>query len=407
MAREINKLSARSVTTVSKPGRHSDGGGLYLIVDKGGAKRWAFIFRWEGKLKEMGLGGITAVTLADAREKAAACRKDLSDGRNPIAQRKAAQLAEQSATTFGDFADALVSDLKSGFKNAKHRWQWEQTLKVYAEPLRKLPIQEVDTAAVLEVLKPLWKTKQETASRLRGRIERVLDAAKAKGLRTGENPARWRGHLQNLLSMRRKLQRGHHPAMPFVDLPAFVSKLREREADAALMLEFTILCVPRTNEIAAAKWPEIDRKAKVWTVPASRMKSDKEHRVPLGPRALEILDIVAPLRTEGDYIFPGPKPGKPFSNMAMLALLQRRMKRPDCTVHGFRSSFRDWVGECTSFPREVAEVALAHAVGDETEIAYRRGDALQKRRQLMLAWEEFVGGVEANNVAHAGELVPR
>lgn len=405
MAREINKLTARSVAAVNKPGRHSDGGALYLFVDKTGAKRWVFIFRWQGKITEMGLGGINAVTLAQAREAAAEARKLLQAGRNPIEARRSAEAAAVAKATFGDFADQLVADIKEGFRNEKHRWQWAHTLEIYAAKLRPVPVDEVNTEQVLEVLQTLWQTKQETASRLRGRIERVLDAAKAKGLRSGENPARWRGHLEQLLPRRQKLKRGHHPAMPFDDVPAFMTDLRQRDAVAALMLEFAILCASRTGEVIGAQWPEIDRKAKVWTIPGARMKAGKEHRVPLGPRALEILDTVEKLRGEGDWIFPGPRKGKPFSNMAMLALLQKRMDLPDFTVHGFRSSFRDWAGECTSFPREVAEAALAHIVGDEVERAYRRGDALEKRRKLMLAWEQFVTGTAVDDKVvslHAG-----
>ncbi len=387
MAREINKLSARAVTTLSKPGRHSDGGGLYLVVDASGARRWLFLFRWEGKLKEMGLGGTSSVSLAEARQKAAEARKAVAQGVNPIEKRKA---AAAPVLSFGAFADQLVEDIKTGFRNEKHQWQWKHTLETYAATLRPLAIGEVDTEHVLKVLQPLWQSKQETASRLRGRIERVLDAAKAKGLRSGENPARWRGHLDNLLPCRKKLQRGHHAALPYAEVPGLIVELRKREAVAALMLEFTILTASRTNEVTGAEWSEIDSKAKIWTIPAVRMKAGKEHRVPLGTRALAILGQMKPFRDESGYVFPGPRKGKPFSNMAMLALLQKRMDRPELTVHGFRSSFRDWAGESTAFPREIAEAALAHVVGDEVERAYRRGDALEKRRKLMEAWEAFV-----------------
>jgi integrase len=414
MARAVNKLSARGVDALSRPGRHADGGGLYLVVDKSGAKRWVFLFRWQGKLKEMGLGSTLAVSLANAREAAAEARKLVAAGRNPIEERRA---AVAHVPTFAEMAEAVIESISHGLRNAKHIAQWRMTLSVerdsegqlvdsgYCLKLRKKPVSEVTTADVLAVLQPIWTTKAETASRIRGRIERVLDAAKAKGLRSGENPARWRGHLDTLLARRHKLQHGHHDALPYPEVPAFIAELRKREAVAALMLEFTILCASRTGEVVGAKWSEIDRKAKVWTVPASRMKASKEHRVPLGPRALEILSILAKLRTTGDYLFPSAKKGRPLSNMAMLALLQRRMDRPDITVHGFRSSFRDWAGECTSFPREVAEAALAHTVGDEVERAYRRGDALEKRRKLMLAWEGFMGsavkGAGSNVVAPA------
>lgn len=394
MARAVKKLSARSVTTITKPGRHSDGDGLYLVVDASGARRWLFMFRWQGKLKEMGLGSTGAVSLADAREAAGAARRQIHYGLNPIEARRQARADVAAGQTFGSFADALLKDITTGFRNEKHRWQWEHTLTTYAAALRPLPIADVDTEAVLGVVKPLWTTKQETASRLRGRIERVLDAARAKGLRTGENPARWRGHLDHLLPRRQKLQRGHHAAMPYVKVPAFVAELRKREAVAALALEFTILCASRTGEVIGATWAEIDRKAKVWTIPAERMKAGAEHRVPLTERALAILDEAEKVRTS-EFIFPGRLKDKPLSNMAMAMLLGDRMKVTDVTVHGFRSSFRDWAGECTAFPREIAEAALAHVVGDEVERAYRRGDALEKRRKLMDAWAKFVGTAKA------------
>lgn len=388
MARAVKKLSARTVTTLTQPGRHSDGDGLYLVVDQSGARRWLFMFRWQGKLKEMGLGGVSAVSLADARDKAAAARKLLDAGVNPIEARKTTPVA---IPTFGEFADDLVKEIGPGFRNAKHLWQWSHTLKTYAAPIRSMPINEVSTEHVLNVLKPIWTVKQETASRLRGRIERVLDAAKAKGRIASpwENPARWRGHLDKLLPRRKKLQRGHHPAMPYRDVPAFIAELRQREAVSALALEFLILCASRTGEVIGAKWPEVDRKAKIWTIPPERMKAGKEHRVPLTERALVLLDEAEKVKTS-DYVFPGQQKGKPLSNMAMASLLNDRMKKPDITVHGFRSSFRDWAGETTSFPREVTEAALAHSVGDEVERAYRRGDALEKRRKLLHAWASYI-----------------
>lgn len=392
MAREVNKLGARTVATVTKPGRHSDGGGLYLVVDPSGAKRWLFLFRWGGKLKEMGLGGLGSVSLAEAREKAEAARKVVKSGRNPIDVRRKAVADKAGAVTFGTFADDLTAELAKGFRNAKHAAQWSMTLQTYAAALRPKALDEIDTADVLAVLQPIWTTKAETASRVRGRIERVLDAAKAKGLRSGENPARWRGNLDHLLSKRKRLQRGHHPAMPFVDVPAFVADLRQRKAVTALALEFDILTAARPGEVFGATWAEIDEAGKVWTVAASRMKAGREHRVPLCDRALTILAEVKPLKGPGDYVFPGAKRGRPFSNMAFDALLER-MKVAGITVHGFRSSFRDWAGEATTFPREVAEAALAHAVGDETERAYRRGDALEKRRKLMDAWAAFLDRV--------------
>lgn len=388
MARDIQRLTARKVETLKTAGRYADGEGLYLIVDATGAKRWIFLFRWEGRLKEMGLGGIKArkdkpaVSLADAREKAAKARELVHAGRNPIFE----GIAIKSIPTFGKAADDFVSSMSGKWRNAKHRAQWAMTLTHYAEPIREMKVDRIDTEAVLRVLKPVWQAKPETASRIRGRIERVLDAARAKGERQGENPARWRGHLDHLLPARQRLTRGHHAAMPYADVPAFLANLRDREAVAALALEFLILTAARSGEVLGATWAEIDLDAKVWTVPAARMKAGREHRVALSARTVAILEAVNPL-ADGDYVFPGQGKGKPLSGMA-LAMLMRRMGA-DYTVHGFRSAFRDWAGEASNFPREVAELALAHRAGDATEQAYRRGDALEKRRKLMDAWGRF------------------
>ena len=385
MALALNKLTARGVASITKPGRHGDGGGLYLVVDKSGAKRWVFLFRRDGTLREMGLGGLKSVTLARARELAGEARANLQAGVDPIAAKNNAPVV---VPTFGEEADDFIEAMKPQFRNEKHIAQWEMTLRDYAAPLRAKRVDQITTADVLEVLKPIWLSKPETASRLRGRIERVLDAAKARGHRSGENPALWRGHLDKLLPKRRKLSRGHHAAMPYEDVPAFVAELRQREAMAARALEFTILTAARSGETFGATWKEIDLEAALWVVPAKRMKAGREHRVPLTPRAVEMLTELAELGAEPDaYVFPGQKEGRPLSIMSMDMIL-RRMK-VDFTVHGFRSSFRDWAGEETSFPREVAEAALAHVVGDETERAYRRGDALEKRRRLMSAWASY------------------
>ncbi|MBC6718852.1 site-specific integrase [Aurantimonas sp. DM33-3] len=345
------------------------------------------MFRWQGKLKEMGLGGVSSVTLAKARERATEARQVLSEGRNPIDERRAGREERKAAVTFGAFADELVKDLAHGFRNEKHTAQWTMTLTTYAAPLRNKGLQDVTTDDVLHVLKPIWLTKNETASRLRGRIERVLDAAKAKGLRSGENPARWRGHLEMLLPKRQKLQRGHHAAMPYQDIPGFMADLHSQKATAALALEFTILTAARSGEALGALWSEMDQEAKMWTIPADRMKAGRQHRVPLSPRALEILKKMEQAKVNS-YIFTGQKAERPLSNMAMQMML-RRMNLGHFTVHGFRSAFRDWVGETTDFPRELAELALAHAVGDATERAYSRGDALDKRRALMDAWSKY------------------
>ena len=336
------------------------------------------------------------VSLAEARNKAHEARKMLEAGKNPIEAKRQAAIIEAGKPTFGAIADALIAAKECEWRNPKHRAQWRMTLETYAAPLRARPVDEIDTAAVLDVLKPLWQTKPETASRLRGRIEAVLDAAKAQGHRSGENPAAWRGHLAHLLPKRGILTRGHHAAMAYADVPAFVAQLREREALAALALEFCILTATRSGEVLGARWWEIDLSAKVWTVAAERMKAAREHRIPLSERALAILEKLSEART-GELIFPGQRAGKPLSNTAMEMLL-RRMDQDAVTVHGFRSAFRDWAGNETHFPREVAEAALAHVVGDKAEQAYRRGDALEKRRALMEAWANFIEPRSGSNV---------
>jgi integrase len=387
MARGANRLSARKVDALKEPGMHADGDGLYLCVKPSGAKSWVFVFQWHGKRKEMGLGSVSVVTLAEARQAANEARRTVANGTNPIDQRKT-ERAKQAEHSFGSFADELIDGLEPGFKNAKHIAQWRMTLRTYAAPLRDKRLDQIETQDVLTVLKPIWQQKAETASRVRGRIERVLDAAKAKGLRTGENPARWRGHLDNLLPKRDRLTRGHHKALPYAELADFMAKLRAVDSLSALALEWAILSACRSGEVLGATWSEIDRKGAVWAIPAQRMKAKHEHRVPLTGRMLELLERLEPLRMEGDYLFPGTKRGKPLSGMSMTMQLCR-MGFGHVTVHGFRSAFRDWAGEETGFPREVAEAALAHVVGDATERAYRRGDALKKRHELMEAWAQW------------------
>jgi integrase len=381
----LHKLTARSVASLKEPRRHGDGGGLYLSISDDGRRRWIFLYRQHGKLREMGLGSARDVSLAEAREKAAAARKHVAEGLDPLIERKRSKV---TTPLFGEAADAFVSAMAPQFRNAKHIEQWRMTLKLYAAPLRAKPVDEVTTEDVLGVLRPIWQQKSETASRLRGRIERVLDAAKAQGHRNGANPAAWRGHLALLLPQRKKLQRGHHAAMPFTDVPAFVGQLRTRDALAARALESVILTAARSGEALGATWAEIDMVTKIWTVPAERMKAGREHRVPLSPPAMVILRQLAEISNEpADYVFPSTKRSRPLSSMAMDMLL-RRLKL-DVTVHGYRSSFRDWCGEVSTYPREVAEAALAHVVGDATERAYRRGDALEKRRRLMDDWATF------------------
>jgi integrase len=374
------KLSARRVQT-AQPGKYSDGGNLYLVVASGGSRKWVLRFNWRGQAKEMGLGSASSVPLADARERAAEARRKIAKGINPIEDRR----RDQVTPNFGTLAETVHDSLSAGFRNSKHKDQWINTVRTYAAPLWDEPVDSIGTEDVLAVLKPIWTEKHETASRLRGRIEKVLDAAKAKGFREGENPARWRGHLDHLLPRRSKLPRGHHAALPYRELPTFIAELRTRSSPAALALEFCILTAARSGEVLGAKWSEIDLDKKVWTIPAQRMKAAREHRVPLSVRAFKIL--MAEFRS-GEFVFPGQKLGKPLSNMAMEMVL-RRMKRDDITVHGFRSSFRDWAGNETEFSRELIETALAHVIGNRAEQAYRREDALEKRRKLMDDWAEF------------------
>ena len=382
MARQINRLNARAVATLAENGRHADGGGLYLSISPNGGRRWVFLYRWHGKPTEIGLGSARDVTLARARELAKDARGRLAEGINPKEARKPVE-----GGTFGECADRLIAAMRPSWRNGKHAAQWETTLRGYAAPLRRLPAHTITTDDVLSVLKPLWNEKPETARRLRGRIERVLDAAKAQGLRTGENPARWRGHLNQLLPKRQRLTRANHAAMSYCDLPAFIGGLQSREATAALALEFTILTAARRGEALGARWDEFDLERAVWTVPAHRMKAGREHRVPLSGRALAIVKALRQADVR-EHVFAGHKPGKPLSGEA-LGMVLRRMKLDDVTVHGFRSAFRDWAAECTNFTNEVCEAALAHTVTNRVEAAYRRGDLFEKRRKLMDSWAAF------------------
>ncbi|MCA0278907.1 MAG: integrase arm-type DNA-binding domain-containing protein [Proteobacteria bacterium] len=389
MARSLQKLADVKVKSDKwASGRHSDGGGLYLNVSSVGTKSW--LFMWTpagGKRREMGLGAYPAVSLAKARAKAAECRIAVAEGRDPIAER-----AKAVEPTFGECADKFLASMDSSWRNDKHRAQWKMTLEEYCKTIRSKRVSAIGTEEILQVLNPIWTAKPETASRLRGRIERVLDFAKTKGWRVGENPALWRGHLKNVLPARKKLTRGHHAAMPFHDVPAFVWRLQTADAMAARAMEFLILTAARSGEVYGAKWGEIDLDTGIWTIPAERMKAAKEHRVPLSNRALSLAKRLYDARVS-DYVFPGQKKDQPLSPSAMEMLL-RRLK-VDVTVHGFRSSFRDWAGDKTKFPREVAEAALAHEIGNAVERAYRRADAIEKRRELMQAWSRFLDAARA------------
>jgi integrase len=421
----VNVLTAATVKH-AKPGRYGDGGGLFLLVKDTGKRSWLFRYKLAEKARDMGLGtagGPAAVTLAEARTKAAALLRMVKAGIDPLAERERvaaenaalAQTAKVRAITFKAAATAYIEANQAGWRNAKHRAQWASTLKTYADPhVGDLPVSDVSTAHVMAALEPIWTKKPETASRVRGRIESVLDYAKAREWRSGENPARWRGHVANMLPPRSKVARvEHHAALPWAHAGTFLAELRGRDATAARALEFAILTAARTGEVLGARWAELDLKGAVWIVPGERMKAGREHRVPLSAAAVTVLDEMARLRPKGDthgmaFIFPGARDQRPLSQMAMLMLL-RRMGRADLTAHGFRSTFRDWCAEATGYPHEMAEIALAHTVGDKVEAAYRRGDMIEKRRRMMDDWAEFCarqapisGDVIALNAAPKG-----
>jgi integrase len=407
-------LTVKRVERLKQKGRYSDGGGLYLQINESGSKSW--VFKYERTLRDgngqpkrkehmLGLGGLDTFSLAEARERARALRQKLKDGIDPLLQKRAEkaqrELAAAKTLTFTQASQAFFEQHEGGWRNAKHRAQFISTLKEYAFPIiGSLPIAAIDTGLVLKVLEQrvpaargypagsLWQTRSETASRLRGRIEAVLAWATVRGYRAGDNPARWRGHLSEALPARNGIAKvEHHAALPYAELPAFMADLRIREGVAAQALEFTILTAARTGEVIGARWDEIDLEAGVWTVPAGRMKAGKEHKTPLSPRAVELLKDL--YREDGnDFVFIGSQAGSGLSNMAMTTVV-RRMGRGDITVHGFRSSFRDWAAERTNFPNHVVEMALAHVVGDKVEAAYRRGDLFAKRAQLMAAWAKY------------------
>jgi integrase len=405
MARISERLTAMKVEKTKEPGMYPDGGGLYLRITPQGTKNWVLRFMLDRRPRWMGLGPFPLYGLQEARAKALEARRKRHEGIDPIEARRSERVQQRleaaQAITFKQCAEAYINAHRAGWRNGKHSRQWGATLSTYAYPvIGALPVQAIDTGLVLKVLEPIWATKPETASRLRGRLESILDFAKVRGYRDSENPARWRGHLDKLLPARSRVRQvGHHAALPYTELPTFLLALREREAVAARALEFLILTAARTGEVIGLRWSEIDLLDKVWTVPAGRMKAHREHRVPLSARALAILqEMQAASHSDNPdaFVFPGPKPGKPLSNMAFLMLL-RRMGQANLTVHGFRSSFRDWAAERTNFPSEVAEMALAHAVGSKVEAAYRRGDLFEKRRRLMQQWATYC------NVAPAQE----
>lgn len=390
MARRLGRLKAAEITRLG-PGRYHDGGGLYLFVGAGSARSWIFRFRRDGKLHDCGLGPVHAVGLAAARQKAFECRAALYAGNNPVEARKTQRLdrimAAAKAVTFEAAAEQYIQAQAAGWRSSSHERNCRQVIADYALPvLGKVPVMAIDTTLVLKVLEPVWQAKTETASRLRGRIEAVLDWAAARGYRQGENPARWKGHIQNLLPARSKVARlEHHAALPYPEIGGFMAELRQREGSATRALELLVLTAARTGEVLGAQWDEINLAERVWTIPAERMKSGKEHRVPLSDTALQVIEGMAEIRVV-DYVFPG-RSGE-LSRMSLRRVLAS-LGRSDISVHGFRSTFRDWTAETTAYPREVAEMALAHTISSQVEAAYRRGDLFEKRRRLMQDWAAF------------------
>lgn len=397
--RTLFRLSALQVRRTTKTGRHADGGGLYLQINEAGNKSWVFKYTYGGRAREMGLGGCGAVTLELARDLAAQQRAILARGGDPIASRlldrqAAAQKASQDVT-FQTAALRCLERKKAAWRCPKHPQQWRNTLEQHVFPeIGKLSVRLIETSHIVRVLEPIWLSKHETASRIRERLEAILDTAKTAGWRDGENPARWRGHLQNLLPQPPKRQVQHHPALPYSEVGDFMRQLRDQVGFGARALELVILTATRTSEVLKATWDEFDLDNGIWTIPAERMKAGREHRVPLSEPAAALVRELSEDRI-GEHVFPGWSRKKPLSNMAMLKVLHR-MDRRDITVHGFRSTFRDWAAEQTNFPREVAEMALAHAVGNAVEAAYRRGDLFAKRAKLMAAWASYCDAVRAD-----------
>lgn len=406
MTRALNKLTARSIATLKKPGRHSDGGGLYLAISPDGSRRrWVLMFTFERKQCELGLGSAATVSLAEAREKRREARALLDQGINPIrARQDATRAAAPAGPSFGEYTSAYVDRHSPSWRNAKHIDQWRSTLSIrkdgrglwidggYCQDLREKQLADITRDDVVAILEPHWLTKRETMSRLRGRLETILAAATADKHRSGDNPAD-RNALKHLLPKPPKVAAiRHHPAMPYADVPAFIQRLRLVRGMGALALEFLILTAARSGEVRGATWGEIHMAGGLWTIPATRMKAGVEHQVPLTDRAIEILCLVRQLQPVGEttdaLVFPGQNRGRPLSDMSLTAVMRRQIDG-EFTVHGFRSSFRDWAGDCTPFPREVSEAALAHTTGNAVERAYRRGSALEKRRELMDAWERF------------------
>jgi integrase len=400
--RTINKLTAKQIEAFKEPRRYSDGGNLYLVITLARTRQWIFRYRWQGKEKELGLGSAAPgrTTRQEARKAAQQARDDIAAGNNPQAVRDEKKQATDKRRTFGQVADEYLAAMEKGWKSKKHGKQWRYSLKELAAPLAAKSVHTIEVTDVLEVVRPHWDRVPETGRRLRGRIESVLSFATSHKYRKGENPARWKDNLKGLLPKHHKNSRGHHAALHYEKMPEFMAELRQRQGEsgtlAAYALELTILTVLRTNEVLNGQYSEIDLSKSLWTIPGNRMKMGRDHRVPLSPRAVEITRKLMESRW-GDYLFPGNTINKPLSNMSMLMLL-RRMGYEHITVHGFRSTFRDWAGETTSFPGDVCEQVLAHKIDDDTEAAYRRGDMLAKRTKVMAAWANFVEPRQSDKV---------
>jgi integrase len=393
----INKLSDLAVCKLNKPGVYGDGGGLWIRVTESGTKHWIYRFSLAGKDHWMGLGPYPAISLEEARQEALKAKNKRHKGINPISARDA-ENAKSKNLTFQQCADQYIASHRSSWKNPKHIDQWTNTIATYCGPvIGKLPVNEIDIALVMRVLDPIWTTKAETASRLRGRIESILDWASVRGYREGENPARWKGKLDHLLpNVSRTKRITHHKALGYTQIAELMRELRQGAGNGSKALEFAILTACRSGEVRFAKWKEVNLKDKVWIIPSERMKAGKEHRIPLSDAALAVLDQ---MDQSSKFIFSGMGDSKPLSDMSVSAVL-RRMGRDDITVHGFRSTFRDWAAECTAYPREVAEMALAHTIGDKVEAAYRRGDLFAKRTRMMHEWANFC------NQTQGGEVIP-
>lgn len=392
-----NKLSVKGVVAAKRPGVYSDGGGLYLRVRPSGSKSWIFIRTSKGLRRELGLGSVLDVSLAMARERAEALRARATNGLDLVTGNSVSAAEAPANLTFEEFAKEFIRSIQGGFENAKHRQQWQTTVATYTAPFARTPIDKVGRDDMLEVLRPIWLSKPETARRVQQRVSRILDAAKVRGLRQGDNPAQWQGNLQLLLPRQSKSVT-HHAALPFRDLPTFVRDLAKREGIAARALEFTILTAARSGEVFGMRWEEVDLENRLWTVPADRMKARSEHEVPLSAAATALLRSMKTRATVPEHFVFGAEPKKALSNMAMTALL-RRMGRGDITVHGFRSTFRDWAGDATAHAREDIEMALAHTIASKAERAYRRGRSLEKRRVLMSDWADFAKGLRQDSAA--------